>query len=99
MRKNKMIFYHGTSTNIKINNILLPPSETGLLREDFRKNLRDKVFVTISKPSAIRYAKRAVEQFGGEAIIYIVKPDRESLIKRGTEYLCDAAFIKSFEKY
>ena len=54
-----MIFYHGTTTNIKVNKVLLPPNETGVLREDFRKTLQDKVFVTISKPSAIKYAKKA----------------------------------------
>ena len=39
-----MIFYHGTTTNIKVNKVLLPPNETGVLREDFRKTLQDKVF-------------------------------------------------------
>lgn len=94
-----MNFYHGTTTtNIKVNKVLLPPNETGILREDFRKNLQDKVFVTISKPSAIKYAKKAAERFGGEAIIYTVKPDYYSLIKKGTEYICNKAFVKSFEK-
>ena len=93
-----MNFYHGTTTNIKVNKVLLPPNETGILREDFRKNLQDKVFVTISKSSAIKYAKKAAERFGGEAIIYTVKPDYYSLIKKGTEYICNKAFVKSFEK-
>lgn len=93
-----MIFYHGTTTNIKVNKVLLPPNETGVLREDFRKNLQDKVFVTISKPSAIKYAKKAAQQFGGEAIVYVVKPDYYSLIKKGTEYICNKAFVKSFER-
>lgn len=93
-----MIFYHGTTTNIKVNKVLLPPNETEVLREDFRKTLQDKVFVTISKPSAIKYAKKAAQQFGGEAIVYTVKPDYYSLIKKGTEYICDRAFIKTFEK-
>ena len=93
-----MIFYHGTTTNTKINKILLPPNETGWLREDFRKNLQDKVFVTISKPSAIKYAKKAAQQFGGKAIVYTVRPEFSSLIKKGTEYICDKAFVKSFEK-
>ena len=31
-----MIFYHGTTTNTKINKILLPPNETGWLIEDFK---------------------------------------------------------------
>lgn len=26
-----MIFYHGTTTNIKVNKVLLPPNETGVL--------------------------------------------------------------------
>lgn len=57
-----------------------------------------KFFITISKPSAIKYAKKAAQQFGGEAIIYTVKPEFSSLIKKGTEYICNKAFIKSFEK-
>ena len=42
--------------------------------------------------------KKAAQQFGGEAIVYTVKPDYYSLIKKGTEYICDRAFIKTFEK-
>ena len=53
-RSYKMIFYHGTTTNIKVNKVLLPPNETGVLREDFRKNLQDKVFVNICNKAFVK---------------------------------------------
>ena len=46
----------------------------------------------------IKYAKKAAERFGGEAIVYTVRPEFSSLIKKGTEYICNRAFVKSFEK-
>lgn len=91
------VFYHGTSTNVNVKDKLLPPIATDNLRETFRKKLQDKVFVTDSKVSAEKYAKKAVAHFGGEAVIYTViytvKPDHYSLIKNGTEYTTDYAII------
>lgn len=91
------IFYHGTSTKVKVNNKLLPPIYTNNLRETFRKNFQDKVFITDSKISAEKYAKKAKSYFGGEEVIYIVKPDYYSLIKNGTEYTTDFAIILNKE--
>lgn len=76
---------------------LLPPIATNNLRETFRKKLQDKVFVTDSKVSAEKYAKKAVAYFGGHEVIYTVKPDYYSLIKNGTEYITDYAVVLSKE--
>ena len=75
----------------------MPPIATDNLREIFRKKLQDKVFVTDSKVSAEKYAKKAVAHFGGDAVIYTVKPDYYSLIKNGTEYTTDYAIILNKE--
>lgn len=91
------VFYHGTSTHVNIKDKLLPPIATDNLREIFRKKLQDKVFVTDSKVSAEKYAKKAVAHFGGDAVIYTVKPDYYSLIKNGTEYTTDYAIILNKE--
>lgn len=91
------VFYHGTSTNVNVKNKLLPTIATDNLRETFRKKLQDKVFVTDSKVSAEKYAKKAVAHFGGETAIYTVKPDYYSLIKNGTEYTTDYAFVLNKE--
>lgn len=90
-------YYHGTSTNVNVKDKLLPSIVTDNLRETFRKKLQDKVFVTDSKVSAEKYAKKAVAHFGGNTVIYTVKPDYYSLIKNGTEYLTDYAIILNKE--
>lgn len=91
------VFYHGTSTNVNVKDKLLPPIATDNLRETFRKKLQDKVFVTDSKVSAEKYAKKAAAHFGGDAVIYTVKPDYYSLIKNGTEYTTDYAVVLNKE--
>ena len=86
-------FYHGTSTALNLGHVLLPANETNVLREDFRKKLRNVVFITTSKVSAERYAKKAVQRFGGEPVVYTVKPDFASLIQNGTERTTEKAYI------
>lgn len=86
--------FHGTTDAIQIENQLLPSSETGYLRESFRHKNLDVVFLTISKKSAEYYAKKAVKQYGGNAIIYSATP--EGFIEQnGTEIICDWATINS----
>ena len=53
-------FYHGTSSVLEIGKELLPPMYTGNLREDWRKNNQDVVYMTTSLDSAKRYAKKHV---------------------------------------
>lgn len=62
-----------------------------------RKKYRDKVFITDSKVSAEKYAKKAIAHFGGGEVIYTVKPDYYSLIKNGTEYTTDYAVVLAKE--
>lgn len=88
------MFYHGTSDvfNLSIGSKILPSIETGILREEFRKVRLNIVFITTSKYSAFKYAKRASEKFGGNPIVYEVKGYNISKIQN-TEYACDFAKI------
>lgn len=86
-------FYHGTSTALNLGHVLLPANKTNVLREDFRTKLRNVVFITTSKVSAERYAKKAAQRFGGKPIVYTVKPDFASLIQNGTEWTTEKAYI------
>lgn len=72
-----LFYYHGTSDtlNLNIGDIIKPAKNTGILREDFRTRDNDIVFSTFNKKSARYYAKKAVEKFGGNPIIFIVNPD------------------------
>lgn len=86
-------YYHGTSSIFNIQTIK-PSIKTGILREDFRKNNRDKVYVTTSIGSAERYAQKAVDKFGGSPVVYEVKPDYDTLAARiDCEYITDFAIV------
>ena len=92
-----LTFYHGTTTLFNISS-LKPPIETNILREDFRKNNQDVVYITSSYGSALRYAQKAADKFGGEPIVYRVEPDYDSLIHRiDFEYTTNFARIKERE--
>lgn len=88
------MYYHGTSSNINIEDgILLPSTNTNILREKRNKYL-DSVFVTDSLKSAIMYANKAVNKFNGYPIVYRVTPDDETILYKGNhEYICDYAYI------
>jgi len=89
-----MTFYHGTSSNLNIKDKLLPPDETMVLREDFRKKDTDIVFLTLSKSFAWSYAVKACAMFGGSPKVYIVEPDKDSLsAKSEDEFTCHFADI------
>lgn len=69
------MYYHGTTDKFKMeDNIICPSTESGILREDFRKSLLDVVFSTKSYVSARMYANKASEYFGGNPIVYQVMP-------------------------
>lgn len=87
-------FYHGTSSELKIET-LLPALETGILREDWRKTLCDKVFFTDSLMSAQGYAKKAARKFGGDPVVYEVCPKGEVWHLHNNEYVASAAEIVS----
>ena len=85
-----MTYYHGTSIpNLKV---ILPPIETRVLREDFRKKFMDCVFVTPSRLSAANYAKKCAAKFGGQPVVYEVEPVNEYEINV-SQYICDKAYV------
>lgn len=89
-----MNYYHGTSSNLNIQNRLLPPNDTKILREDFRQRDRDIVFLTLSESFAWSYAIKACAKFGGMPVVYVVEPDEKSLsTKTDAEYTCHFADI------
>ena len=85
-----MTFYHGTS--IPDLKVILPPSETNILREDFRHGYRDCVFVTPLRKSAEMYAKKCATKFGGQPVVYEVEPVNEYEINV-SQYICDKAYV------
>ena len=93
MEKTKMVYYHGTSTACGVKRILLPPNKTQKLREDFRRKNLQVVFLTARLPSAMKYAKKACEKFGGMPVIYRAIPMGAVSIN-GVECSCDMAIIE-----
>lgn len=88
-----MTLYHGTTTALNIDKTILPSTYTGVLREDFRKKDLGWVWLTDSTKSAAYYAKKAVAKYGGEPIIYIVKPIPYYIERKPTEYICQKARV------
>lgn len=86
-------FYHGTTDLFPIKKVLLPPVMTDIKREDWRKKYTDKVFFTTSILSASMYAKKACKKYGGNPIVYIVKPIGQYFNTINTEYIADKALI------
>ena len=85
-----MTFYHGTSVSgLKE---ILPPTETNILREDFRQGYRDCVFVTPIRKSAESYARKCAAKFGGLPVVYEVEPVNEYEINV-SQYICDKAYV------
>ena len=87
-----MKYYHGTSSSLDVGFYLLPSIDTDVLREDFMSKLRDVVFVTSSVVSAEKYAKKAVERFGGDPVVMVVSPIGARRINNN-EYVCDKAIV------
>ena len=85
-----MTYYHGTSiSGLKV---ILPPTETNNLREDFRTNFQDCVFVTPLRKSAETYARKCAAKFGGDPVVYEVTPVNPSEINV-SQYICDKALV------
>ncbi len=89
----KLTFYHGTTDLFKVGKVLLPPDSTGNKREDWRKKYTDKVFMTTSLLSAEMYAKKASRTYGGNPIVYIVRPLGQYFNTINTEYIADRALV------
>ena len=85
-----MTFYHGTSVSGLRE--ILPPTETQVLREGFRTGFLDCVFVTPLRKSAEAYAKKCALKFGGQPVVYEVKPVNPTEINV-SQYICDKAYV------
>lgn len=90
-------YYHGTSDVFVIaDKKIKPPSETGNLREEFRNYNTNVVYVSSSYGVAKRVADKAAQKYGGKPVVYIVKPDFDTLVYRTNyEYTTDYATITS----
>lgn len=68
--------YHGTSTELELSvgDYLLPPNHTNKLSEEGRKKNLDLIFLTPDFNYAKIYSGRSANKFGGEPIVYEVKP-------------------------
>lgn len=89
----KVEFYHGTSDTLKIGKVLLPPVITDNQRENWRKKYLDKVFFTSSLLSAEMYAKKACKKYGGNPVVYIVRPIGQFFNTVNNEYIADKALV------
>jgi len=67
-------YYHGTSQNFKVGDLLKPPSKTSIISEKGRKKNLDKVFFTTDIGSAKIYAGRAKNALGGISKVYEIEP-------------------------
>lgn len=94
---NPQYYYHGTSTALGITDTLLPPEKSERLAEVGRKKNLNKVFFTKDRKSAEIYAKKAVRQFGGEPVIFMVRPighvDVVQATPGTTVFMADSASI------
>lgn len=89
-----MIFYHGTTDLFEIeDNILKPPIDTGNLREEWREKNLNKVYFTDSLLSAEKFAYKASEKYGGNSIVYKIKPIGDVIHPNTNEYMADGAKI------
>lgn len=88
-----MNYYHGTSDALLIGAFLLPPNDTGIKREDWRKKHQDKVFLTSSYKSAEYYAKKACEVYGGAPVVYKCEPMGNLIHLKDIEWIADMALI------
>lgn len=92
------VLYHGTSTAIglSVGDIIRPPNQTDKLSEFGRKKNLDKVFLTPNFKYAKIYAGRSVRQFGGDPVVYEIKPVGAELYRSeagDTIWVCDHGYI------
>lgn len=91
---NNLTYYHGTSTALGITDMIEPPLDTNVIREESRKNNRNVVYVTSSLGTATKFAVRAAQKFGGTPVVYEVEPDYDSLNhKVNEEYITNFAKV------
>lgn len=88
-----MKLYHGSTIQLGYPNVILPAMSTGIQRETWRKNKRDVVFLTTSLPSAEKYARKAVEHFGGQPVVYTIGGCKGLIRARDGEYHAELATV------
>lgn len=93
---NSKTFYHGTTDTFNVGKYILPPVKTENKREEWRMKYTDKVFFTTSMLSAEMYAKKACKKYGGNPVIYVVKPVGQYFSRMNTEYIADKALVVGF---
>ena len=86
-------YYHGTSSALSITDMIYPPIDTNIIREDIRKNNRNVVYVTSCLGIATNFAFKAVKKFGGTPVVYEVEPDFDTLNHR-----INAEYVTKFAK-
>ena len=91
--KNRLIFYHGTTDVFDTKGVLLPPTYTNNLREDYRKKYHNMVFFTTSLLSASKFARKACEKYGGNPVIYEVRPIGQYFNTIHGEYISEKALV------
>lgn len=89
----KRTFFHGTTDAFPIQKVLLPPSTTEIKREEWRTKYTNSVFFTDLLPSAIKYAKKACAKYGGNPVVYVVKPIGQFFNTIPGEYIADKAVV------
>lgn len=87
-----MQFFHGTSSALKITGTLLPALSTLTQRENRTRNI-DVVFITKSKPSAEKYARKACEKYGGTPVVLTITPVDDCYRLSNTEWICKEALV------
>lgn len=92
-KKELPVFYHGTSEILGIKDMILPPVQTGIKREDWRAKYSDKVFFTTSLLSAEMFAKKACRKYGGNPVVFKVRPVGQFFRRMDVEYIADRAVI------
>ena len=85
------LFYNGTPTALKIDQIILSAVSTEILSEERGSKIIDKVFLTNSLRSAKQYARKAITKFGGIPIVYIANPIGDLWKIGPTELVVDIA--------
>ena len=91
--RNKLTFYHGTTDAVNIKRVLLPPTYTNNLREDWRKKYRNMVFFTTSLLSASKFARKACGKYGGNPVVYEVRPIGQYFNTIHGEYISEKALV------
>lgn len=88
-----LTFYHGTTDVFNIKKVLLPSTYTNNLREEWRKKYHNMVFFTTSLLSASKFARKSCEKYGGNPIIYEVRPIGQYFNTINGEYISERARI------